>query len=139
MVPWVLCVDDDSMVLLLHEIMMQENGFARTIDRALNGEEALEKIHQYQEENPGAPMLLILDLNMPVMDGWTFLETIQTAERSRYDSLYIYICTSSLNPRDRERAFSHDLVKGYLEKPLTLEHLSQMKQQDPVRQFFESE
>lgn len=82
---------------------------------ANNGEEAL----QYLEKQ--TPWLLLLDLNMPVMNGWEFLAKLKKI--TDHVKFSIYITTSSVDPIDKKRAKKNPFVKGFIEKPLTPEKM----------------
>ena len=66
-----------------------------------------------QEEHPD---IILLDLNMPIMDGWGFLDGLKDAQIQ--SGFKVYVLTSSLDDRDRTRAQNYQMVEGYLTKPL---------------------
>ncbi|MFT4772688.1 MAG: CheY-like chemotaxis protein [Cryomorphaceae bacterium] len=63
------------------------------------------------------PDLIILDINMPQRDGWEVLDFIEDKNISFHKSRVVLL-SSSINPKDKTRAFSYDSIKGYLQKPL---------------------
>ncbi|RYF90086.1 MAG: response regulator, partial [Chitinophagaceae bacterium] len=70
----ILCVDDDPITLMLYKMVVAKSGFATQIDTATNGEEALHYFDRILEESDDYPKLIFLDLNMPIMSGWEFLD-----------------------------------------------------------------
>ena len=68
-----------------------------------------------------ASSILLLDINMPTMTGWDFLEKYEELDQRVKDQISIYILSSSVDPRDKEKAANNKYVKGYLEKPLQVE------------------
>jgi CheY-like chemotaxis protein len=77
---------------------------------------------KYANEN-AAMVILLLDINMPSMDGWEFLDAFQQFEQGIKSHFKIYMLSSSVDLRDRERAISNENVTSYLEKPFTIENL----------------
>jgi CheY-like chemotaxis protein len=65
------------------------------------------------------PVVVLLDINMPILSGWDVLERIERFPRPILDLLKIYIVSSSIDTDDHQRAAGNHLVLGYLEKPIT--------------------
>jgi CheY-like chemotaxis protein len=112
----ILLVDDDSIANFLIEKIIQSTGLARNIFKALNGKEALE----YFDQNNELPEVVLLDLNMPVMNGFEFLRAFQVLDVKDKDDVLIIMVTSSGNPSDKEQARSLG-VRHYLTKPISAE------------------
>jgi CheY-like chemotaxis protein len=74
MLETVLCVDDDPITLMLCKKVIVKANFGKEIIFAQNGQEALELFDKIKTENNQVPQLIFLDLNMPVMNGWDFIE-----------------------------------------------------------------
>lgn len=117
----VLIVDDDTVARFLVQRILIRKNVSKQILTASNGEEALKVINQNCSGDT-CPELIFLDINMPIMDGFEFLEVFQ---RSDYSNLPIKIVllTSSFNPKDVERAKNYP-VAAHLLKPLTEANLS---------------
>lgn len=73
-----------------------------------------------QEENEDIPQIIFLDLNMPVMDGWEFLNEFSKIKNQIRKKIDLYVVSSSIDSRDIERAKSIDIVSDYLTKPIKL-------------------
>jgi CheY-like chemotaxis protein len=69
------------------------------------------------------PIVIFLDLNMPIKDGWEFLGDFTQIPPDQREGVSIYVISSSINPTDRERAQKYDVVGGYLSKPVVAENL----------------
>jgi CheY-like chemotaxis protein len=90
-------------------------------------EKGLEYIQSELFHNPeGEKAVLFLDINMPTMTGWEFLEKFETLEDKIKNQFDIYIFSSSVDPRDLEKAKSNPLVRDFIEKPLKKATLIQM-------------
>lgn len=106
----IFLVDDDKIFLLTAKFSLKRVFPDAEIESFSNAEEAILRLIQEK------PDLLLLDLNMPVMDGWTFLMELE--QKGAAVNFPIYIVSSSIDPSDINRANNHDHVMGFIEKPL---------------------
>lgn len=111
----ILLVDDDPIFLTLAELAIKKEQESIEIFKAMNGEEAI-KFLQSQSVD-----IIFLDLNMPVMNGWEFLDAFSQVDNSGNQ---IYILTSSIDPSDQRKADENPFVTSMLEKPLDKEKIS---------------
>ncbi|HCS21408.1 MAG TPA: response regulator [Bacteroidetes bacterium] len=97
-----------------------------------NGKLALEGLRGYHEEHNSLPDLILVDLNMPVMDGWQFLEHF--GRELNQEGQLVFIISSSIDMADIKRAKKFPFVKEFVYKPVTSEKLKQLvaKYSDPV-------
>jgi CheY-like chemotaxis protein len=116
----ILVVDDDFINNIITEEIIKNTGLAEEIHIATNGQEAIDFIRQHcQSEKAGFCVdLILLDLNMPIMDGFEFLEKIE--ELPLRQQLKIVVLTTSTDTRDVERANKYP-ISGFLSKPLTID------------------
>lgn len=110
----ILLVDDDPIFLTLAELAIKKERSDVEIFKAFNGEEAIEFL---SKQNVDA---IYLDLNMPVMNGWEFLDACADKNQTKNK---IFILTSSIDPSDKKRAEENPLVTIMLEKPLNKEKI----------------
>lgn len=118
----ILLVDDNEATNLLNRRIIERSGITAAIKVAKNGEEAL----HYFERARGAersecpfPDLVLLDINMPRMNGWEFLDAFRSYKYHLPQQTVIYILTTSPNPDDVVKSETYTEVAGFLEKPLT--------------------
>jgi len=119
-----LIVDDDEISIMLTDICLNDSSFFQEIETYLDGAYALEYLKkEYSEETM---YIIILDINMPLMNGWEFLEEIKTFASQKNTS--VFMLSSSTDRVDIKKAENIDLVKGFFSKPLKTEHLNQIKE-----------
>jgi CheY-like chemotaxis protein len=118
----VLIVDDDEIFNFLSTKTLQRMGVAKEIHTALNGKEAMDLINNYFQGTISLPDVILLDLNMPVMDGFGFLEAFKKLTMPKKENIRIIVVSSSQDAHDVQRA--KDLgAWHYIFKPLTEENL----------------
>lgn len=121
MIKVILSIEDDSVTQMLNKIELQDGQVCERLDEAWNGEVAIKYFEALSKEKDGllnVPEIILLDLNMPVMDGWEFLEIFQQRFPEFAAKTKIFILSSSINPSDREKAKSESNVVDFLSKPL---------------------
>lgn len=115
----ILIVDDDALSNLLSKMAIKLISKESQITDFVIPEAALEFIRSDKTHNAdNAEVIVFLDLNMPTMTGWEFLEAFDKFEEKLKKQYKIYILSSSINPADIERAEENIYVKDFIEKPL---------------------
>ncbi len=112
----VLLVDDDNINNFINERLLKKLNITHNVKVAMNGEEALDFLKSNAENL--FPELILLDINMPVMDGFEFLQEYKKADFDGKQPPYIIMLTTSTNPNDVDKVKKSD-VAGYINKPLT--------------------
>jgi len=116
-------VDDSEMDrYLIKRFVEKSNRFDEIYDFT-NGEEAIDSIVSQGLEN--IPDIILLDINMPIMDGFQFLEKL-TELRPDLTGTSVFMLTSSDHDKDREKAIRFPAVKGYFIKPFKREYISEL-------------
>lgn len=123
----ILIVEDDLIVSRLHKFSLK-GALDSEVNIVDNGKEALEYLDDVAVEKQ--KILVLLDLNMPVMNGWDFLEACHS--RPYIDRLVVVVVTSSLYSDDNKRALKYPRVMGFYTKPLRREHIPQILEHPEV-------
>lgn len=119
----VLVVDDDDNWCFLTKLILQKANIFKEIIIARNGQEALGKLTALATRGESLPELILLDIKMPVMDGFEFLEEVQKFPAINLSRTRIYLSTSSFLKTDKARAQLYP-ISGFITKPLTEEILN---------------
>ncbi|ALD21223.1 hypothetical protein AM218_08335 [Hymenobacter sp. DG25A] len=114
-------IDDDDLGIYLTEQLLRAEGFSNCISTFQSATEALNTL--VGEKKVAAPDVVFLDLNMPVMSGWDFLDALAPYQDELRGRCHIYILTSSLALADMEKAKQYGLVAGLIHKPIDSEEI----------------
>ncbi len=115
----VICIIDDDPIyqLLINKIItMSETDY--DVISFKNGKEALERFKLDIENDKSLPEIILLDIEMPIMDGWDFMTEIDKALTQKNDKTAIYIVSSSIAHEDKEKAKTFPEILGYFSKPM---------------------
>jgi CheY-like chemotaxis protein len=115
-------IDDDKIYVNLVRKIIEIKKLSENLLIFKNGLEALDyfKVILSNLTEDKLPEIIFLDLNMPVMDGWEFLGEFVKIKNNFDKKISLYVVSSSIDPRDLERAKSFNLVTDYLIKPIEL-------------------
>ncbi|GER60406.1 response regulator [Patiriisocius marinus] len=98
-----------------------------------NGKEALRKLKSIIDSGEDLPDLILLDLNMPIMDGWQFLDNFTQIEVDK--KIIIYIVSSSIDPVDIERSKKYGMVSNFVVKPISTDKVKEIMQEIAENNF----
>lgn len=118
----ILLIDDDESSNYLHRILIQQANVAEEIDMMTRADKALEYLKNTNSDSPdNLPDLIFLDINMPAMNGWDFLNEYAALDLKNKENLKIIMLTASVNPSDILKARTNVYVAEMLHKPLSIE------------------
>lgn len=119
-----LLIDDDMVVQMVHKKMITKNGIHDNPKVFLNAKDGLSYI--IEKNLPDIGFLILLDINMPGMNGWEFLDELSKIEFNAY--VEVIMLTSSIDVSDKRKARQYQLVVDYLTKPMSMNSLNVLKE-----------
>ena len=114
----VLLIDDNDIDNFINERMITTNHFSTRVVVKNSGELALQYLREHADSIENLPQVIFLDLNMPIMDGFGFLEEFEKLPANILAYSKVIVLSSSISPEDINRASTNPLVVKYVNKPL---------------------
>ena len=130
MLEQILCIDDDPITLMLCKKVISKSSFSHEVITAQNGEEALHHFNTLNYTNDKSkkkPELIFLDLNMPIMGGWEFLDHFTSPDYNTFNSVPVIVLSSTIDPEDLAKAKKYPIIIDFLSKPITIPMLEYLK------------
>lgn len=125
----IICIDDDPIALLLSKLVISKSKFNAETTTFANGIAALNHLEVLNKNNglksKKETLLILLDLNMPLLDGWEFLEELSSKNFENI-AVKVILLTSSIDPADIQKSTSYKMVIDFHPKPLTTEMLNRI-------------
>ncbi len=113
----VLIVDDDQVNNFVLKNVIERSYPNSSVEIKINGKEGLNYLYKLHSEKKAFPNILLVDIYMPIANGFEFLDIYEKKFQDKYDSI-IFMISSSLSKEDQVKANSYKSVKGYITKPL---------------------
>ncbi|WP_026956697.1 response regulator [Algoriphagus vanfongensis] len=129
----ILLVDDDIALNFVHRKILQKAGVAFDVISKEDAEDGILYLKDRIKLELSLPDLIFLDINMPGMDGWEFLEEYRKLDKTIRDQSVLVMLSSSLDPEDRILANSYQEVASFIIKPLTFDKIDLI-----MKLFFDS-
>jgi len=123
---FIMMIDDDPATNYLHELIVKKSELFKKHTTYNTGEVALNYIKDIPNTGNDYPELILLDINMPAINGWEFIEEYEEIIEELNLNTTIVMLTTSINPDDKIKALSYDSVKKFENKPLTVEKLKEI-------------
>ncbi|MCH5721041.1 response regulator [Niabella hibiscisoli] len=118
----VLVVDDDPVFKLIAKKLFERSGDFFDLTFAENGLEAIELLKTTIEQKAKPlPDIILLDIEMPIMNGWGFMEEFVKFPSEETRNISVYTVSSSIAQEDKNRTASYPQIKAYITKPLTVD------------------
>jgi CheY-like chemotaxis protein len=125
--PFNIClVDDDRIYQFTAKKIIESTGLTQTVLSFFNGEDAINYLKNSSENNQPIPDIIFLDINMPIMDGWQFLEDFKTLIAGLKKKVTIYMVSSSVDDYDIKKSKEYSFVTDYIIKPINRERFEQL-------------
>tara|TARA_R110002051_G_scaffold212056_1_gene277210 strand:+ start:15471 stop:15881 length:411 start_codon:yes stop_codon:yes gene_type:complete len=119
----ILLVDDDEIYIYLTKRLLNDISKEIAVSSFTDGEQAINFIKICTEEKAELPEVILLDVNMPFLDGWGFLLEFKKLKPKLKDKVHIYLVTSSELDNDKKRAKDFEELTGYYVKPVSEDNL----------------
>jgi two-component system, chemotaxis family, chemotaxis protein CheY len=119
----VMMIDDDPMQHWIMQRMLEKMDVLEKPDHVYSGNAAMAQLQQKVENVPDLPNLVLLDLNMPEVDGWDLLDFLDQFSPKAKSKINVYVVSSSVDGKDIDRAGSYSFVRGFISKPVPKDKL----------------
>ena len=129
----ILLVDDDEITNFLSSEVLQFHFKNAEISVVMNGEEAMQHLFGQLKLNAPLPDVMLVDINMPYMDGWEFIEILEDSNKEEFNGIAIFMYTSSVYFEDINRGKNNSLLKNILTKPLDENSINEIREAIPSK------
>ncbi|MFN5371951.1 MAG: response regulator [Bacteroidia bacterium] len=119
--PLIWIIDDDDLFIMITRNNIRKASTQLEIEVFHDGQESMDCLKERISTGGNLPDIILLDLNMPLADGWAFLTTYALLAADIRKKIQVYVCTSSIDPKDIHRAKEFEDVRDFKEKPLSTE------------------
>jgi CheY-like chemotaxis protein len=118
---WV--IDDDPIYQIIVNKIIQKTELFLNVSSFKNGKDAIDTLKNSLENREALPNIILLDINMPIMDGWEFMEEMVAIKPKISEAINIYIVSSSIALEDKKKAKNYPEIIAYLSKPINTNDL----------------
>ncbi|CAM2966726.1 response regulator [Flavobacterium frigoris] len=125
---WV--IDDDAIYQIIITKIIQKTALFSAISSFRDGKEGIVALINTIENKELLPDIILLDINMPVMDGWEFMEEMGMLQSLKNENISVYIASSSIAIEDRNKSKKYPAILGYLSKPISLNDIELIASND---------
>lgn len=122
----VCIIDDDHIFIYGAKRLIAETSFCDELLVYENGQDALDELKERPKNNLELPGIIFLDLNMPMMTGWEFLDEFLQIEAKNISRTHVYIVSSSVDPKDLLKIKEYEVIRNYILKPVRADDLEKI-------------
>lgn len=119
-----LVIDDDDINIFIIKKIVEKTGYQAQMVAKTNGQLAIDYLKELIDSQQIFPDLILIDINMPILNGWEFLEAYEKLGLQK--DVDMYMLSSSVYENDIEKAKTYKTVKGFISKPLSIERLVEL-------------
>ncbi|MGQ7947654.1 response regulator [Flavobacterium sp. WC2509] len=119
-------IDDDPIYQIIVNKMIKKSELLLNVLSFKNGKDAIDEFKIMLEEKKDLPNIILLDINMPIMDGWEFMDEMVLLKDKIDERIQIYIVSSSISVEDKNKAKHYTEIVDYLVKPLNNDDLKRI-------------
>lgn len=123
-----LLIDDDKIFIMICKKLITRTKFCDRVEVCVNGQLAINFLKDHEHDRSTLPDVILLDINMPVMNGWDFLDAYLQWSTTTHLEIPIFIISSTVHNFDMTKAELYPIVKKIYTKPLTVENLIEIKE-----------
>lgn len=116
-------VDDDHIYHIIMKKIIDKSGLNAQVNSFYNGKDAIVALENNKTTRDNFPDLILLDIEMPVLDGWGFMVEWLRLKEDYFQNIQIYICSSSIASEDKQKAKNNLDILGYMSKPISMDDL----------------
>ncbi len=120
----VYIIDDDEVIVYLTNKLIASADFCENVENFFDAQSALDKLNEIHSTGGKLPDAILIDINMPVMNGWQFIETFQ--KTTDFRKIPCFIFTTSIDTADKNKALKYKIIRDFITKPLTHQKLDKI-------------
>lgn len=119
-------IDDDPIYQIIMKKIITKSGLFSSLISFTNGKDAIIALKKNIVNQADFPDIILLDIEMPILDGWGFMDEMAVLKSQINNEIKIYISSSSIALEDKERAKNNSGILGYLSKPVSLDDIKKI-------------
>ncbi|MEO9966586.1 MAG: response regulator [Reichenbachiella sp.] len=123
---YILLIDDDQITNFVNQTIIKKSEVSLDSKAVITGSEGLNFLIKCLEVNEELPHAILLDINMPEMNGWEFLDKFSKLDQRIHEEVKVYVLSSTQNEDDVRNARANPFVTDFLPKPLNFEKIKEV-------------